>query len=363
MEDFLKDEHGSEDARRESKPRPADFIGWKPVLSAIGIAAAVLLVLSAGIVCVFPDSGAATLIGRRLPFPVAVIGTNIVSSRDFERNVDSVRRFYDRNQDALHEAGIAMSFDGKDGDKLLAIKRKEILGKMIEDDLVMRIGRENGIVVSDDDLNQDVDRLLQEYGTKDDVTKRLADDYGWTLDDFKRIIVRPSLYSDGLREKFSQEIGDNAQAKQKIDAAQSALESGRSFESVAKEYSESDSAASGGDLGWVAISSITPVLAQTVKAQPIRAPTGVVESDDGYHIILVEERKTENDADMVHLRQILVRKASFFDWLLGKEKGYQVFIPARGIYWDRDTATVKMTDDALNQFEEKLRAQPNAILF
>lgn len=337
-------------------------VRWKTVILVGTFVVGLALVSVTVLVYCFPQTKAAVMFGKKLPIPVAIVGTSsIITTSALESNVDAVERFYDRKQNVLHDAGVVVSFSGPDGEKRLLLKRKNILQKMIEDRLIEAIGRARGIIVTDDDLTQNVDRKLEEYGSREGLTKSLAEDYGWTVNDFKQAVVRPSLYSEALQKQFSEDKSQNIAAKQKIDEALSEMESGRSFESVAAKYSEGATANKGGDLGWIPLTSVTPELVTAIDAQTTRAPTKVVESALGYHILLVEERKTENDVVLVHLKQIFTRKKVFADWLVEQERQYRVFIPVRGYFWNADAGQIEMTDGDLKEFEKTLRQQPNGI--
>lgn len=358
---FFKNNHRGADPVEE---KPVPVIYRRTLIVSFAGLIVLSVFLASVTVYIFPQSKSAVTIGRVLPIPIVFVSvTDFITSRAFEANVDSVKRFYDKNQNALHDAGVAMNFDGPDGSKMLLLKRQDILGKMIEDALVMKIGRARGIRVTDADLAQNVDRKLQEYGTREDVVKSLAENYGWTLDDFKQTIVLPSLYSEELQKQFEAEPGQDIEAKKKINQAEAELDGGKPFESVAKEYSDGVTASNGGDLGWLSADVIAPELIQAIQSQPIRAPTSVLESGLGFHIILVEEKKTEENIQLFRLKQIFVPKKPFFEWLVDKEQAYRVTIPLRGVFWNRDAGIIQSSDPNVREFEEKIRKQPNGIFF
>jgi peptidyl-prolyl cis-trans isomerase SurA len=70
------------------------------------------------------------------------------------------------------------------------------------------------------------------------------------------------------------------------------VESGaRSFEALAKEFSEDGSAAAGGDLGWTSPGTFVPEFEETLNGLPIGGISAPVPSRFGVHLIQVVERR------------------------------------------------------------------------
>ena len=79
------------------------------------------------------------------------------------------------------------------------------------------------------------------------------------------------------------------------------IESGaKSFEDIAREFSEDGSAAGGGDLGWASPGMMVPEFEQAMNALPINGLSEPVVSRFGVHLIQVLERR----AQAVELKQL-----------------------------------------------------------
>jgi parvulin-like peptidyl-prolyl isomerase len=102
--------------------------------------------------------------------------------------------------------------------------------------------------------------------------------------------------------------------KQKRTKAEEVLRrarGGEDFAKLAKEFStDPGSAEKGGDLGWFGHGVMVPEFDQAAFALKPGEISDIVESKFGYHIIKVEERKTETkdgkQEDQVHARHILI---------------------------------------------------------
>ena len=117
------------------------------------------------------------------------------------------------------------------------------------------------------------------------------------------------------------EITSDAEAKAKIERIQDRLQTGAKFEDQAKLNSEDASSAKGGDLGWVSPGDTVPEFEEAMNKLKIGEISGPVRTPFGWHLIQVEERRTQDitaerkrDQARIALRQ---RKSdeAFQDWL------------------------------------------------
>ncbi len=288
-----------------------------------------------------------------LPYPIAVIGYGDgITYRTLSQNMSSIRRFYEAQD--FSTIGLRVDFSTEDGQKRFDVREKEVLNKMIEDDAIRILARERGIRVSPDEARQGVARKLEEYGSGEEVKKNLDRLYGWTLSDFETKVVMPNLYQEKLQAIFAKEVDTVSAGKKKIGLAQEALRSGRPFADAAKEYSEGNTADDGGTLGWFAIEDLALELRQPVAAQKIGVPGDVIESGLGFHIVLVEEIKKENQKQLYRLRQIFARKVTFADWLAEQMQGMPVWILSPEYRWNREDARVEFKKQEMRDFEKNL---------
>jgi hypothetical protein len=323
----------------------------------------VALCVAAGIFYTTPQSVAGKRIGSVLPLPVAFVDmTHIITSRQWYDNITSVEHFYTVKHDDLVQRGVSVDFNGSEGQQLLRVKEKGILNKMIEDTLVQVIATQKGLTVSEGDVAQAVDQKLDALGNREAVQQQLAQEYGWSLDDFKQRIVRPSLFSEALEKLFMKEKWDTSNAKTRIQAAQAELNQAKSFDEVAMKYSEGATAQAGGDLGWLPLDALAPEVVVVVKGQALNTPTGIIESSIGYHIILLTEKKQEGSQALVHLKQILIRRQAYPEWLITQEPQYRVWILPRGYTWNRDQSQVEFTDQGLKHFEQNIQQEASGMI-
>ncbi len=81
------------------------------------------------------------------------------------------------------------------------------------------------------------------------------------------------------------------QIRAQVESVLKMAKSGTDFAQLAREYSKDGSAAQGGDLGFFARGRMVPQFEQAAFALKVGEISGIVESQFGYHIIKVTERK------------------------------------------------------------------------
>lgn len=120
--------------------------------------------------------------------------------------------------------------------------------------------------------------------------------------------------------KTSQVMSDE-QAEQRLLQLQQRLSHGEDFAALAKRYSEDSSAPQGGDLGWLTPGETVPAFEQAMNALEPGQISGPVQSQFGWHLIQVLERRSkdmEDEFKRMQARQILFQRRvepALDDWL------------------------------------------------
>lgn len=122
------------------------------------------------------------------------------------------------------------------------------------------------IVVTNEDIKAYYEKHLDKYG-------------GEKKYHLRNIIMKKPLFA-GENEKLK--------IKEKMDEILEKLRSGQSFETLAKKYSESSTAAEGGDLGEFSFDTLSPQLQEVIKGMKPGEFTPVLDTHQGYQIFLLE---------------------------------------------------------------------------
>jgi len=290
-----------------------------------------------------------------IPYPAIVFDySNFIFLSDVRKNVESLQRFYE-NQD-FSEVGMRVDFSTEDGKGRLKIKEKDVLNKMIEDKAIEILAKKRGINITDKQVKNGVLEEIQKNGNNEEsAEENLKRLYGWTLVDFEKRIVTPEMYKEQLREAIKGELASaSLQAKDTIEKAKKELDQGRDFAEVANKYSQGFTAKNGGEIGWITKDQLDSEIAKNIFGNHDNNKNDVIESLLGYHIVKVEEIKVENGVDMVRLKQIIIRKKTFIDWLDEKIKEMKISILIRGYYWNDEKQIIDFRDEDMRKKEKEI---------
>jgi parvulin-like peptidyl-prolyl isomerase len=110
------------------------------------------------------------------------------------------------------------------------------------------------------------------------------------------------------------ELDTDTKNRAKAEEVLKRARAGEDFAKLAQEFSSDGSKDKGGDLGWFGKGDMVPEFEQAAYALKPGEISNVVQSKFGFHIIKLEERKTETkdgkQEEMVHARHILISDPS-----------------------------------------------------
>lgn len=95
--------------------------------------------------------------------------------------------------------------------------------------------------------------------------------------------------------------------RERIGQIADEVRAGANFQALARQFSESASAASGGDIGWIRPDQLQPELAEVVRTLEKGQMSDPIRTIAGYHIVIVGGQRNEDlpePVEMVTLQQI-----------------------------------------------------------
>ena len=305
-----------------------------------------------------PDNLVLNKIGEKLPLPAIIInGREFISIGEISSNLHSIKRFYEKQD--FSSLGYRVDFSTADGKKRLKIRERELINKTIEDRAIELLAKKKNIEITDKAVDEAVDRKLLEYGNKEDIIKNLKNLYGWSLNDFKTKIVKPSLYKEKLEKWSEKNIGkkEKEEAKKKITEAKERIDSGDTFEKIADDVN-SKQLLKGGHLGWFKKEYLVSELQNTVVSMKKNEISGIIESKLGYHILKLNDKKNKDGEELYDLSQIFFPKMTFADWLDKEIKRMKIEVLLVGYKWDNKNGVVEFKDEKMKEFEKKSLNNP-----
>ncbi|MEJ2657782.1 MAG: peptidylprolyl isomerase [Desulfobacterales bacterium] len=206
--------------------------------------------------------------------------------------------------------------------------RESMLDRLINEKIEDQEIKRSKITIDEDEVDRAIERIKKTaYYTDEDLRAELAKD-GLTMKEYrekiKDQILRTKLVNLDVKskivitkedikayyEKHLDKYGGKQQyhlrniimtvprfagsnkrneIKAKMDEILEELKAGKSFQALAKKYSESPSASDGGDLGLFEFDSLSPELQKAIKKIKPGEFTPVLDTDHGYQIFFLEK--------------------------------------------------------------------------
>ena len=194
-------------------------------------------------------------VSRVIPFPIARNGSQFVAYENYLFELRHYMHYYEVQQ--------KLDFNSESGQQQLAEFKKQALKKVIDDTYIKKIAKEQGIKVSDQEVNDQITVLRNQnrLGSNDKVFEDVLRDYwGWSIDDFKR-----SLKQQMLAQRVVAKLDTATQ--ERAQAAYAELQATNDFAAIAKKYSDDIATKdSGGDFGFLIDKTNRDLTPQTTDA-------------------------------------------------------------------------------------------------
>ncbi len=328
-------------------------------------------------------------LARVVPYPVAWIDGHqeVIVSSELLYNTAALRKFYQSQDYAA--IGLRVDFSTPQGKKRLKIKEKDVLDKLLENQLIRIIAQEKGIQVTTSEAQEALKKSIEEHGDKRSLEATLKMLYGWSLEDFRNQVVRNQLYQEKLFEYYVGGIRESEDYREAIEVQNKINPDGNNFSQLAKEYSQGESAGNGGELGWFRRDQLIGQVGEVAFSLKKGEISQVIISELGFHVIQVQDRrlidKSQAGGDLegevnnqegesleegidpadngnkkteeVKIRQIFIRNQSFLGWIKEEKSKFEINIWGDDYYWDQEQARVRFKDSEMEKLEQKLREE------
>ncbi|MDK2944884.1 peptidylprolyl isomerase [Mesotoga sp. H07.pep.5.3] len=253
-----------------------------------------------------------------------------------------------------------------------------IIPYIVDEKLIDYFAWESNLIPSEEEIDAETDSMMEMYTSSPDMVEQIEAIYG-SMEAFRSEIR--SYVSDALKAELVQEsvapLNDDALAayfeefkteiKNQFETIRARhilvteeatatelmerINSGEiTFAEAALQFSiDSLSAANGGELGSIVRGQTVPEFEEAILAAPIGELYGPVQSEFGYHLIIVEERTEINSLEDV------VNSASYNDFV----SGYQNDTYSRWIesYIEENEFDYEILDNELLFYNEYAKAK------
>jgi parvulin-like peptidyl-prolyl isomerase len=264
-----------------------------------------------------PAQGSASAPGSQVeggPLAARVNGEPIYL-QDYQKQVTEWEvAFVTQNEQLSDEEKQAMLTQG----------RRQVLDVMIEQALIEQAAAEEGVTVSDQDVQSAISRDIEENGGQAKFDAWLQSN-NWTYDEYqdrqRSMMVSSQMFEDitGNVPTEAEQVrashilvGDEAQARDLL----AQLQGGADFSDLARQHSLDPSTKDkGGDLGFFPRSTlVVPEVENVAFALSVGQISDVIHSPMGYHIVQVVERV--QDRPLTEESWQALKESTFRRWVL-----------------------------------------------
>ncbi|MFC4528700.1 peptidylprolyl isomerase [Dyella halodurans] len=273
---------------------------------------------------------------------VAVVDEGVILQSELNEAVHSVQQQYASNPGQLPP---------------MDVLQRQVLDRLILMKLQVQRADDQGIRVSDADVDQAVNAVAQQNRMTAEQLRAAVEQDGSSFAAFRHQLsdqlVAQRLHDSVVRDQVTvtdSEINnmlaspsykageihlahiqvslpagasaaDIKAAQEKSEQAINAIKGGMDFHAAAIRYSDAQDALEGGDLGWRRMDEVPPAFADAVANMKAGDVTPALRGPTGFHILkLIEQRAPSRQmVDEFHARQILIKPSE----LLTPEQAHQ----------------------------------------
>ena len=300
-----------------------------------------LAVLLSG--CALFRTGAATVNGRVIP------------EEEFGQELDFL----------LGDPAFAEQFPGEEGEVRRQEFSREFLTFLIHQELVREYAEANDISVPEEDVQARFEQLVEQLGGREAFDRQVATSgvsEAQVQDLVRQQLLRERVAEAVIEERLTEErlrqlyeerrdqftvvhvahilVSSRVEAERIADQATPG-----NFARLARQFSQdTGSAAVGGDLGEQRPADLVAPFAQAMQEIPVGEIGGPVQTDFGFHVIHVIDRRTSPFEEVAPQLLEEARGETFRDWLLEQIAAAEIRVnPRYGLFDEQSGAVIPRT--------------------
>lgn len=240
------------------------------------------------------DSGVIRAVTFVVPFPAAIVNGSWVTYHSLLERTD-VMAWLDKQ--------------GNSREKLLS----QAFGVLVDEKLSEQLANTYNVKVTNDDIKAARGQLMGTL-TDDQFQQKIKTELNMSTGQFTDIVLRPLAIDQKLETAIESSADAQKASRSKIDEAKGELAAGKSFSTVAKEFSDDPSAPTGGNLGTITPATL-PQGWDALLSMPEGTVSDVIETPKAFVILKVVSLSGVGDNAAVQTQAIIVKKQTLQDVL------------------------------------------------
>ena len=266
---------------------------------------------------------------------IVIIEDDVITQSEFEKKLNFVINQYKMSGNSLPNDRSAF--------------QKQLLDSMVNTRLMLNYARKSGLVIEEWMVDKAMEDMAKRSGVsltefREQIIEKGAD-YNFFREFLKEDLItrevkrrvisqkvkiskkeidefvthQSHIFKENNQYKISNilisvsenpSIQEKSSAKKKVEMIKKKFLSGGQFSTLAKNYSDSGNALSGGDLGWRKISEVPRIFLDELETLDVGKISNIIESTNGYYIFYLEDKKEMENVEIEerNVRHILIKR-------------------------------------------------------
>ena len=266
---------------------------------------------------------------------IVIIEDDVITQSEFEKKLNFVINQYKMSGNSLPNDRSAF--------------QKQLLDSMVNIRLMLNYARKSGLVIEEWMIDEAMENMAKRSGVSLTEFREQIIEKGADYNFFREFLKEDLITREAKRRVISQKvkiskkeidefvthqshifkennqykissilisvsenpsIQEKSSAKKKVEMIKKKFLSGGQFSTLAKNYSDSGNALSGGDLGWRKISEVPRIFLDELETLDVGKISNVIESTNGYYIFYLEDKKEMENVEIEerNVRHILIKR-------------------------------------------------------
>jgi hypothetical protein len=260
-------------------------------------------------------------VSRIIPYPALLVDWEGVPISTYLSDIRTLNRYWNFQRD---NSNVLL------GIPLAEEIRERSIHKLIQEKIIRIYARKNNILVTQDELFLEWERLRVNTEASQEITQFLDDAYGWSDEQFIKRVLEPFLLQQKVKAALVREHGaeDEDLEGDALEIYVLAIEEGADFGALAEQYSfDADTAHNNGSLGYFSRGTMDPRLEEAIFSMSIGEISKPIQSSFGWHVLKLDDLLYGDDgvATQASASHILIRGFDFGDWVENQKRKLTIY--------------------------------------
>lgn len=278
----------------------------------LGIIAVLAIIIAGGLIWIYTGSisSAKEKVLKAIPLPAAIVDMKFVPAKTIIERIALSKQL-------LEEQGLGDQADStKTFDQVIDTKK------------LQAVAGQHNVKATTTDIDEEYKNIVNQYGGGDEnaFKEELNKVYHMSPEKFKDEVIRQQVLQSNLLLWYTQQEDLNKKAYETARDLQNKLNSGQSFDDVARVYTQDEATKEfAGDSGILPYDDLLPEFRDQLAESKVD-DTKLIASRYGLHLIKVLELNNDgaNGAKQIHLQQVFVQQEGFPEWLTSQVDNIRV---------------------------------------